>query len=141
MIEQEESTMFSDRRAHVRYTKKIPLEYEEYNVYLSDDIGQVNFIGSSTINISTGGLLFNSIKPYKLGTLLKIKISIPSYWDRKSKLVKYGHVLKPKSMSILGRVTRVDSLSVKRKFRVAIQTLNIDAVDEKVLNEFLQGRK
>ena len=68
-------------------------------------------------------------------------MSIPSYWERKSKLVKYGHVLKPKSMSILGRVTRVDSLSVKRKFRVAIQTLNIDTVDEKVLNEFLRGRK
>ncbi len=133
-----EKTMYPDeRREHIRHTKKLSMEYEEYNIYLSDDIGQDRFLRSHTVNISSGGLMFQGIKPFKPGTLLKIKLKVPGYWDRKSKFVKYGHVAKPKEMSILAKVIRSESMALKRKHRIAVEMVNIDQIDGQVLTDFL----
>ncbi len=136
-IEKKENDLYADRRVFERHNRKLSIEYGEYNVYLSDDLGQCDFLKSHTMNISRGGMLFLAMQGYKEGTLLKIKIRIPDYWDRKAKYVKYGHVAKPCEMSVLCKVTRSESLHQKKKHKIAVKTVNIDQIDEQVLLTYL----
>lgn len=126
-----------DRRQHERIDKKLSIEYGEYNVYLSDPIGQKSFVGGHTVNISQSGLLFNASRSFQQGALLKIKIKIPNYWNRKSRMVNYEHVASPKEMSILGKVVRIENLGSKKKHRIAISTVNIDTIDRVLWQDFI----
>ena len=67
-------------KSYPRSNRKISLGVKRYNLTsestASEDKGQTTFI-------SPHGIEFQSPKDYPDGTLLKINVSIPDYWDLK----------------------------------------------------------
>ena len=47
---------------------------------------------SVTVFISPFGIEFQINQRFEQGSLLKVHIKIPNYWDRKSKLVSYARI-------------------------------------------------
>lgn len=94
---------------------------------------------SQTTYISPHGLEFQGKVGFSEGTLLKINVSIPNFWDRKRQLVNYGRVDRPGTCKILAKVVHSEVVGKRgRKKKVTVQTVNMDEVDEAVLKTFLQ---
>jgi len=71
-------------------------------------------------------------------SLLRVSISLPNYWQRKSKHVGYSHTYAPTSFQVLVRVVDVfESQRKTRVFDIVCGVVNIDSVDEQILSEFL----
>ncbi len=86
--------------------------------------------------MSSQGQLFESTTIYEIGSLLRIWIYIPNYWQRKSKLVAYSHTLIPEHFQIFSKVTQCENKY--DQFQTLCQTMTIDSVDEQILNEYIK---
>ena len=76
------------------------------------------------------------------GTLLKINVTLPDYWNLKQKFVDYGRVDTPGKFKVLAKVLKTEDIGIRGKKKlVLVQTVNIDEVDEQVLKSFLQEAK
>lgn len=94
-----------------------------------------------TTYISPHGLEFQANKDYPQGTLLKIAISLPDYWNRKKKFVEYNRIDTPENFKILARVVGSQDIGKRGKKKlIMVQTVNIDEIDEKVLKAFLNEK-
>ena len=95
-----------------------------------------------TTFISPHGMEFQGTKDYPQGTLLKIAVSLPDYWNRKKKFVEYNRVDVPEDFKVLAKVIGSQDIGKRGKKKlILVQTVNIDEVDEKVLKAFLQEGK
>ena len=95
--------------------------------------------GRSTF-ISPHGLEFQGTKEYIEGTLLKIQVAIPDYWNRKEKFVEYSRIDNPERFRILAKVVKTENVGKRGKKKLVLaQTVNIDEIDEQVLKTFLQN--
>ena len=95
-----------------------------------------------SIFISPYGLEFQTPQKFSEGTLIKVHIKIPSYWERKRKLVNYGRTDPPKDMKILAKVVEAEVVGKRVKKRVILaETVNIDAVDAQILDSFIREKK
>ena len=113
--------------------KKIVLEVSPYSIK-DGEPGQ-----AQTLHISPYGLEFSTTTNYPDGTLLKIHVALPDYWNRKQQLVTYSRIDAPGTFKVLARVVRSKELGKRGKKRLTmVKTLNIDEVDEQVLKNFLQ---
>lgn len=126
-------------KSYPRSHRKITLAIRPYNLKHeesgSDDKGQTTYI-------SPYGMEFQVPKNYPDGTLLKINISIPDYWNLKQDFVDYGRIDTPGEFKVLAKVIRSEELGKRGKKRlILVQTVNIDEVDEKVLKSYLQDGK
>lgn len=121
-------------RNYPKSNKKIPIDVAPYGLHSesSQETGQSLFI-------SPHGMEFQGTVPYEEGTLLKININLPNYWDRKQRLVDYGRVDHPDNFKILAKVVKSVEVGKRgKKKRVLVRTVNMDQVDEQVLKNFLQ---
>ena len=112
---------------------RLPLEISPYSLKKRDSLVGYSFF------ISPGGLEFSSVGSYKVGSLLRIGIHLPNYWQCKQEYVDYYHIDPPKSFDVFAKVISVDEIrsrSCPQKVFLA-QTLNIDNIDEKILVNFL----
>ncbi len=93
----------------------------------------------TTVHISPHGIQFRSEEPYPEGTLLKIHIALPDYWNRKQRFVEYSRIDTPERFKILAKVVSSENLGKRgKKAMVVCKTVNMDDVDEQVLKAFLQ---
>lgn len=93
----------------------------------------------TTTHISPYGIQFRCEEAYPEGTLLKVQLSIPDYWNRKQQFVEYRRIDQPDSCKILVRVVQSESVGRRgKKSIVTCRTVNIDEIDEQVLKAFLQ---
>jgi hypothetical protein len=92
-----------------------------------------------TVHISPHGIEFQGTRDYPQGTLLKIHVSLPDYWNRKQRFVEYRRVDTPETFKILAKVVRTEDVGKRGKKKlVVVQTVNMDEVDEQVLKSYLQ---
>ena len=94
---------------------------------------------AQTLFISPFGMEFQGTRDYPEGTLLKIHVSLPDYWNRKQRFVEYRRVDTPGTFKILAKVVRTEDVGKRGKKKlVVVQTVNMDEVDEQVLKSYLQ---
>ena len=94
---------------------------------------------AQTVHISPHGMEFQATKDYPAGTLLKIHVSLPDYWNRKQRFVEYRRVDTPDTFKILAKVVRVEDIGKRGKKKIiVVQTVNMDEIDEQVLKSYLQ---
>ena len=123
-------------------SRKLTLQVRPYNLTSIEPANLCKEEKGLTTHISPHGLEFQIPNDYPRGTLLKINIPIPDYWNRKQKLVNYGRIDAPKDFYILAKVVKTEEVGKRgRKKLVLAQTVNIDCVDEQVLKTWLQEAK
>ncbi|MFK7873742.1 MAG: hypothetical protein AB8C84_11370 [Oligoflexales bacterium] len=123
-------------------SRKLTLQVQPYNLSNLEIHDITKEEKGLTTHISPFGLEFQIPNDYPKGTLLKICISIPDYWNRKRKFVDYGRIDSPKEFHILAKVVKTEEVGKRgRKKLVLAQTVNIDGIDEQVLKSWLQEAK
>jgi len=123
--------------------RKLTVEIGPYSLLqnTSNTIGTQKQKGLTT-HISPHGMEFQGTKDYPQGTLLKIAVSLPDFWNRKKKFVEYNRVDVPEDFKVLAKVIGSQDIGKRGKKKlILVQTVNIDEVDEKVLKAFLQEGK
>ena len=122
-------------KKYPRSNRKVQVDVAPYGLAAPNPTDQK----AQTVHISPYGLEFQATKDYPQGTLLKIHVSLPDYWNRKQRFVEYRRVDAPDTFKILAKVVRSEDLGKrgKRKLIVA-QTVNMDEIDEQVLKSYLQ---
>lgn len=121
-------------KKYPRSNKKITIAVSHYGI--STENGEEK---GMSLFISPYGLQFQGTKEYPEGTLLRINVSIPDYWNRKQKLVEYQRIDRPEKFRILAKVVRSEEIGKRGKKKIVLaQTVNMDEVDEQVLKTFLQ---
>ena len=126
-------------KSYPRSHRKITLAVRPYN--LNNEEQGIGDKGQTTY-ISPYGLEFQVPKNYPDGTLLKINVTIPDYWNLKQNFVDYNRIDTPGEFRILAKVIKSEDVGKRGKKKlVLVQTVNIDEVDEKVLKTYLQEGK
>ncbi len=123
-------------------------EYPKSNQKLEIFVGLYDMRSDSrdqkchSIHISPHGLEFQTPQNLIEGTLIKIHIKIPKYWERKSKLVNYGRTNPPQDMKILAKVVESEIKGKRLKKRnILAETVNIDQIDLQILDSFIREKK
>ena len=117
-----------------RSNRKIALEVAPYGL-----IGRDSEQKGQTLHISPHGIEFQSCEGYAQGTLLKINISLPDYWNRKQRFVEYQRVDTPHTFKVLAKVVRTADVGKRGKKKLVVaQVVNMDEIDEQVLKSYLQ---
>ena len=101
-------------------------------------IRRQNHVDGYTTHISPHGIEFISEASYERGSLLRIDVVMPGYWQRKHQLVDYQRVDHPDSFAIFARVIRSEPSSRKAK-KILAQTVNVDEIDHEILVSYLHG--
>ncbi len=121
-------------KKYPRSNRKITLDVMPYGLSAENPDAR-----AQTVHISPHGMEFQASKDYPQGTLLKIHISLPDYWNRKQRFVEYRRVDTPETFKVLAKVVRTEDIGKRGKKKlVVVQTVNMDEVDEQVLKSFLQ---
>ena len=122
-------------RKYPKSNRKISINYGPYNLATAEH----GLEEGQSIHIAPGGMEFHSLTAFEEGTLLKIHVNIPDYWQRKRKFVDYRRVDQPARFPILAKVIRSEEVGRRGKKKiVTVQTVNIDETDELVLKSYLQ---
>ena len=122
-------------KKYPKANKKISLEVMPYTITDKNNPDHK----AQSLFISPFGLEFQATRDYAAGTLLKIHVTLPDYWNRKQKLVDYQRIDQPDTFKILAKVVRTEDVGKRGKKKlVVVQTVNMDEVDEKVLKTYLQ---
>ncbi len=122
-------------RKYPRANRRISLAIAQYGITTAE-LGPGD--NHSTF-ISPHGVEFRSACDYPEGTLLKIEINLPNYWERKQRFVDYGRIDRPENFRILAKVVKTEDVGKRGKKKMVVaQTVIIDEVDEQVLKSFLQ---
>lgn len=123
-------------KKYPRSNRRVAVNVEPYGLKDEDEDEPPK---GTTVHISPYGMQFRSPTHYDPGTLLKIHISIPDYWDRKQRFVDYGRVDSPGTFKVLAKVVSSEDIGKRgKKKMVMVRTVNMDNVDEQVLKTFLQ---
>ena len=121
-------------KKYPRSNRKISVAVAAYG--LVDHSGEQR---AQTLHISPHGLEFQGTQSYADGTLLKIHISLPDYWNRKQRFVEYRRVDTPGTFKVLAKVVRSEEVGKRGKKKIVVaQVVNMDEIDEQVLKSFLQ---
>lgn len=122
-------------KKYPRSNRKVSINYGAYSLMTDED----SMDATQSIHISPAGIEFQSAKAFQEGTLLRILVNIPDYWQRKRRFVEYRRIDQPARFSILAKVVRSEDLGRRgKKKMVTVQTVSIDETDEMVLKSFLQ---
>lgn len=123
-------------KKYPRSNRKIALDVMPYGLASLDAAVEAK---AQSVHISPHGIEFQASKDYAQGTLLKIHVALPDYWNRKQRFVEYRRVDTPETFKILAKVVRTEDVGKRgKKKMVIVQVVNMDDVDEQVLKSFLQ---
>lgn len=126
-------------KAYPRSNRKVAVGVRTYN--LTNEANGLEDKAQTTF-ISPHGMEFHSQKAYAEGTLLKINICLPDYWNLKQKFVDYHRIDRPLEFRVLAKVIASEDLGKRGKKKlITVQTVNIDGIDEQVLKSYLQEAK
>ncbi len=143
-MEENEKIDFNEEiiKSYPHAERKVSVEIGPYSL-LQDFDPETNKARqkAQTTYISPHGMEFQANKDYPQGTLLKIAVVLPDYWNRKKKFVEYNRIDSPDNFKILARVVASQDIGKRGKKKlITVQTVNIDEVDEKVLKAFLNEK-
>lgn len=122
-------------RKYPRANRKVSIHVSSYGLLFASDGAEKG----TSIFISPHGVEFQTAKSFSEGTLLKISVTLPDYWQRKQRFVDYTRVDAPNEFRILAKVIKTQDVGKRgRKKIILAQTVNMDEIDEQVLKTFLQ---
>ena len=122
-------------KKYPRSNRRIQLDVQPYALLTQANVDQK----AHTVHISPHGLEFQTTRDYPQGSLLKIHVALPDYWNRKQRFVEYGRVDTPGTFKVLAKVVRSEDVGKRGKKKlVIVQTVNMDEIDEQVLKSYLQ---
>jgi hypothetical protein len=122
-------------KKYPRSTRKVSIRYGAYSLTADED----SFEATQSLHISPHGIEFHTTIAYQPGTLLRIHLDIPDYWQRKLRFVQYRRIDQPARFPILAKVVNIEDVGRRGKKKiVTVQTVSIDETDELVLKSFLQ---
>lgn len=122
-------------KKYPRSNRRIQLDVQPYSLLTQSSNEQK----AHTLHISPHGLEFQTTKDYPQGSLLKIHVALPDYWNRKQRFVEYGRVDTPAAFKLLAKVVRSEDVGKRGKKKlIIVQTVNMDEIDEQVLKSYLQ---
>jgi hypothetical protein len=122
-------------KKYPRSTRKVSMRYGTYSISADDS----SLEATQSLHISPHGIEFQTTTPYAPGTLLRIQLDIPDYWQRKLRFVQYRRIDQPARFPILAKVVSVEDVGRRGKKKiVTVQTVSIDETDELVLKSYLQ---
>ncbi len=114
-------------------TKKIKIKFSTYKISTPSK----QMFSAETIAISNKGILFSSDTFYEKGTLMRVWVEIPDYWNRKAKHVDYRHTEAPTHFQMLSRVVNCEEQNFSARYNLLCENLNLDSIDESVLQDYL----
>ncbi len=118
-----------------RSNRKVAMRYGAYGLPSEED----TLAATQSVHISPQGIEFCTTEAYAPGTLLRIQLDIPDYWQRKLRFVQYRRIDQPARFPILAKVISSEAVGRRGKKKiVTVQTVSIDETDELVLKNFLQ---
>jgi hypothetical protein len=118
-----------------RSNRKVAMRYGAYGLPSDDE----TLAATQSMHISPQGIEFCTTTAYAPGTLLRIHLDIPDYWQRKLRFVQYRRIDQPARFPILAKVISSEAVGRRgKKKMVTVQTVSIDETDELVLKNFLQ---
>lgn len=140
MTEETKDPVTSEQiKDYPKASRKLELEVKPYSITSTPVSTEDRAV---TTYVTPFGLEFQGPQSFTKGTLVKINLTIPDFWERKQQFVEYRRVDQPSDIKIIGRVIECEELSKRgKKRRTLVQTLSIDEVDEKVLTSFLKDSK
>lgn len=122
-------------KKYPRSNRKVSIAFGAYSLMTDEEAMEA----AQSTHISPAGIEFQSAQAFTEGTLLRILVNIPDYWQRKRKFVEYRRIDQPARFSILAKVVRTEDIGRRgKKKMVTVQTVSIDETDELVLKSFLQ---
>jgi hypothetical protein len=122
-------------KKYPRANRKVALDVAPYGLLTDSGIEA----RVQTTFISPHGMEFQMTREVPPGTLLKIQVALPDYWNRKQRFVEYRRIDTPDTFRVLAKVVRAEDVGKRGKKKlVLVQTVNMDEIDEKVLKSFLQ---
>lgn len=122
-------------KKYPRSTRKVSMRYGTYSISANEE----SLEATQSLHISPYGIEFQTTLAYSPGTLLRIHLDIPDYWQRKLRFVQYRRIDQPARFPILAKVISVQDVGRRGKKKiVTVQTVNIDETDELVLKSYLQ---
>lgn len=120
-------------KKYPRSNRKIVVDVAPYGLLQDNDLK------AQTVHISPFGMEIHSTKDFAEGTLLKIHVCLPDYWQRKQRFVDYRRIDTPDTFKVLAKVVRTEEVGKRGKKKlVVVQTVNMDEIDEQVLKSYLQ---
>jgi hypothetical protein len=122
-------------KKYPRSTRKVSMKYGAYSINTDESTLE----STQSMHISPHGIEFQTTSCYNPGTLLRIHLDIPDYWQRKLRFVQYRRVDQPDRFPILAKVVSVQDVGRRGKKKIiTVQTVSIDETDELVLKSYLQ---
>ena len=122
-------------KKYPRSTRKVAMKYGTYSLSVDEN----GLETTQSVHISPHGIEFHTNTVYAPGTLLRIHLDIPDYWQRKLRFVQYRRIDQPAQFPILAKVVSVENIGRRgKKKAVTVQTVSIDETDELVLKNYLQ---
>jgi hypothetical protein len=122
-------------KKYPRSTRKVSIRFGVYSISLDESTLEATV----SSYISPHGLEFQTTTPFAPGTLLRIYLDIPDYWQRKLRFVQYRRIDQPARFPILAKIVQVEDIGRRGKKKiVTVQTVSIDETDELVLKNYLQ---
>ncbi len=124
--------MSQERRHYRRMPFEATVSFQELSFHKGDDPAL-----SSYKDVSGGGLLLESSRPYPLGTLLKLEIRVPG-WGRYQN--HFGPVQEADSRPLvaLGMVVRVEQMD-QGDYELGIKFQNVYPDDLAALMKFVEA--
>lgn len=128
--------MSDNNRNYGRIPREYLIEFSEF-----DFSGDKPSIPSSLKDISGGGVRFETPQPIEIGTMLKMKLSIPG-WDRhKTGFLQTGLQPPLEPLVTLGRVVRVDRAELEGKYDIGVAFECIDEDHRSAVMKHLEHLK
>ena len=122
-------------KKYPKSTRKVSMRYGTYSLSVDDD----GLESTQSLHISPHGIEFQTATAFQPGTILRIHLDIPDYWQRKLRFVQYRRIDQPARFPILAKVVSVEDVGRRGKKKIiTVQTVSIDETDELVLKSYLQ---
>ena len=114
--------------------KKINLAIHEFH-FLQTQTPPINGV---TLKATPEGFVVKTKEHFESGSLVKMHLSIPSYWERKQKFVSYDRIDTPEYLKIIGRIVgHFETGKRVKHYQYTIQLLIADEADRDVLRAYL----
>ena len=88
-------------------------------------------------DISAGGLLLSSPKPFTLGTLLKLELKVPG-WGKHQNRFGPAHDQDLRPLVAVGQVVRIETLE-EGDYELGVKFLNVYPDDQEALRKFIEA--
>ncbi len=131
------SKLFNEeRRKYYRLPFQTVLRCEKFQFHKTFDNKQIE---AALKNVSAGGILFESDKPYALKDILQIELEIPGWEKFKNEFYKSDELTASKPLIVLGSVVRVEVIH-QGVYDIGVCFAGIDHGHQEALLKFIKDK-